>query len=388
MKNKLLNTLILMPFFWGFSGLMLFRNGDKLMIVTIIISIIATLSHYGFDTIKNNIRDRGLWLIFAVTMYAIFSYYYHGSSSREMRALVGALLLLLTFPRTLISKYHFKWLIAIGSIVVLSSTYYFSGYLQLQRVDWPLNAIPHATMGAVITIVTLVLLLDEKNSRNKIILSLFLSLSIAALLINQTRGIWLSVVIAAIVILFLKVKIKHINWRYMLITLVILAIGVFAAKSHIQRSIDKTATEIAQIKSGDFTSSIGIRLELWMVSPEIIAEQPIFGHGNKDREKLNEIVARGGVSKDLAEFKHYHNQYIDRLVSGGIVSLILLLALLVYPLLFILPGVNQQIGIGIAIIYGIASLTDVPFNHGATLFIYLLLIFTLQLKIKNDEVNH
>ncbi|EDM67629.1 Putative O-antigen ligase [Moritella sp. PE36] len=385
MKEKLYNALILMPFIWAFSGLLLFRNGDKLMIVAILISITATLLHYGFDSIKQNLRDRGLWLIFTLTIYAVFSYYYHGSSSREMRALLGAMLLLLTFPRILLSKYHLKWLVALGSTVVLSSTYYLSEYLQIHRVDWPLNAIPHATIGAVIAIVTLVLLLDEKNNRNKMMLSLCFSLSIAALLINQTRGIWLSVVIAAILILFLKVKIKHINWRYTLITLVILSIGVYVAKPQIQQRIDKTSTEIVQIKSGDFTSSIGIRLELWMISPEVIAERPILGHGNGDQEKLNEIVARGGVYKRLVEFKHYHNQYIDRLVSGGIVSLILLLALLTYPLLFLLPGVNQQIGIGISIVYATAGLTDVPFNHGATLFMYLLLIFTL--KTKSYGVN-
>lgn len=385
MKEKLFNLLIMLPFIWLFSGLVFFKNGDKLIVVLILISIIATLFNYGLHSIKRNIHDKGLWIVIVMVAYAIFSYYYHGSSSREMRALLGATVLLFVFPRNLITKNVLKWLILLGSIAILFSTYYFSVHLRLARVQWPINAIPHATMGAVIAILALTLLLNEKKNRDRRILSFCLILSVAAVVINQTRGVWLSLIVASIIILL--PKLKHINWKYALITVFIFFITVYIARPQIQQRINETQAEMTTIKSGDLSSSIGLRLQMWTLAPKLIEKNPILGSGNGHKDIFNALNAQGYISSELMEFSpaHYHNQYIDRLIKGGVIGLVLLLAIFTYPVVVATSGINQQISIGIVSIYAIASLTDVPFNHGPSFFMYLLLIFSL--KLKNDEAN-
>lgn len=387
MKDKLYNTLILTPFLWAFSGLLLLRNGDKLMIVAIVISIIVTLLKYGTRSIKDNIKDKGFWLVLVITAYAVFSYYYHGASSREMRALVGVTLLLLIFPRELINERVLKRLIFLGSVVLLASTYYFSLYLNLSRPQWPINAIPHATIGGVIVVLALILLINSHDYRDKIILGFVILLSIGAVIMNQTRGIWLALIIVFTIILLSKLKIKRINWKYTLITMIICSLGAYVAKPKLEQRIKETQAEIAMIQSGNLNSSIGFRFQLWALAPKFIEGHSILGSGNSHKDIFNALAQKGEVSTKLKRFApaHYHNQYLDRLIKSGAIGLILLLLMLTYPLFFTQPGVNRQIAIVVVAIYALAGITDVPFNHGSTLFMYLLLIFTLN--SKNDEAS-
>ncbi|PKH05366.1 O-antigen ligase [Moritella sp. Urea-trap-13] len=377
MTDKLLKILILMPFIWTFTGLLLLRNGDKLMIVAIMISIIATLLSYGFDSIKKNIHDKGLWIVLVVTGYTAFSYYYHGASSREIRALVGVLLLLLTFPRELINTHVLKWLLFFGSIFLFLSSYYFSVYLHLIRGAWPINAIPHGTMGATIAILALVCLLNERESRNKIILACALLISISGLVMNPTRGIWLALLIAAFVIL--SPKIKMFSWKYSLIFIAIFAFALYVEKPRIEQHVmTVTQSEIKDIKVGNFNNSIGVRLQLWMAAAKNTAVNPILGSGDGHQKLLEKLSLEGDVISVVTMFSHYHNQFLDRLVKGGIVGLMLLLTIFIYPFYSTSAGIYRQIAIAVVTVYAVAGLTDVPLNHGAPLFMYLLLMFTLK----------
>ncbi|WP_392340485.1 O-antigen ligase family protein [Moritella marina] len=384
MTDKLFKILILLPFMWSFTGLLLLRNGDKLMVVAIVVSIIATLLNYGIDSIKQNIHDKGLWLVLTVTGYAVFSYYYHGASSREMRTLLGTTLLLLTFPRELINARILKWLTVLGSIVLFLSTYYFSVVLHLPRANWPINAIPHGTMGATITVLSLVFLINAKNYRDRIILAFALLMSVSGLVMNPTRGIWLALIIAVMIILFSKLKIKQINWKYVLISMVILSLATYAAKAKFEQRIKYTQAEITKIQSGNLNTSIGIRLQLWMAASKISTTNPILGNGDNHQLLLEQLAEQDVVTKIVTRFSHYHNQYLDQMVKRGIIGVILLFAVLIYPLLSTSKGINRQIAIAVVTVYAVAGLTDVPLNHGAPLFMYLLLMFTLK---KNNEAS-
>lgn len=383
-KDRLYKTLILMPFLWSFTGLLLLRNGDKLMIIVIVISIMATLLHYGVSSIKKNFTDKGLWVILVYTVYTAFSYYYHGASSREIRTLVGITLLLLTFPRELINTRVLKRLTVLGSVIILSSSYYFSVYLNLYRTDWPINAIPHGTLAAVITILAFVFLLNANHYRDRIILIFAILMSSSAVIMGQARGVWLALIIALLITLFSKLKIKHINWKYVLISIVILSLGAYVAKPKLEQRIKQTQAEITKIQSGDLNSSIGIRLQLWSASAKIINENPILGSGDAHQILLRDLALKGEITNVVKNFTHYHNQYLDQLVKKGGIGLILLLLLFIYPLVSTSGGINRQMAIAVVVVCTVAGITDVPLNHGAPLFMYILLMFTLK---KNDEAS-
>ncbi len=117
---------------------------------------------------------------------------------------------------------------------------------------------------------------------------------------------------------------------------------------------------------------------MWMLAPELIKQKPILGHGQEQREVLKDKLKNGGISNQLFYFvsAHYHNQALDTMVKSGVVGLILVVALLLYPLMIVrnLPLIDEYIVIGLVSLFFIAGLTDVPFNHPQPLILYLLFL--------------
>ena len=387
-KSSIYNTLILLPFYWLFSGMLMISGGDKPMVAMVIISIIATLCCYGFSTIKVNIKqDKFLWVILAVTAYTIFSYYYHGYSSRGVRAILCAALFLSFFPRQLFSLRFLSVMMAIGSLCSLFMPLYYGEYLNAGRSAWPINAIPHATISASIGLLALSLSITSGKHRTISIFT-FVVCTIA-LLLSQTRGLWLGYFAITGVIFIIKFKGLLAHKKVTLIAIAVVALCGFTLKPVIESRVNSTIDEVNKIAHGDLDTSFGLRLQMWQLTPQLIEGHIIFGQGSEHYKRFNSLYKQGDVSKTLKNFKpaHYHNQYIDKLVKDGVIGLFLLVALLVTPLLSISDKtrVTRYMLSSLVLLYAIAGLTDVPFNHAQTLLLYLLLICTLQATTQTKE---
>ncbi|MGF1789123.1 O-antigen ligase family protein [Photobacterium profundum] len=388
-KENVFKFLMLLPYIWLFTGLLVLRNSDKTMIVMMIIAIAATLFHRGLVPIKENLKnDKTLWVLLVITGYAIFSYFYHGVSSREIRALIGASLFLICFPRELLTQKVLLGLTLLGSSLCLAYACYYNLYLNIGRSRWPINAIPFATMCAVFGMLAITQLSRTSSLSIKLQVSLALILSLSAIILTETRGIWLGFIVTAAIILLLKAKNNGISWKYATIGLAaFISIG-FIVKPQIEQRIEQTQTEISTITSGNLNTSIGLRFQMWKLAPDMLRDNYILGLGNKHALRFSELYKQGIISKALFSFQpaHYHNQYLDKLIKTGIIGLFLLLALLALPLAQSKKLVTERKYqlIGISSLFAIAALTDVPFNHGQTLFTYLLLVCGLSNFKKND----
>ncbi|MEH6530275.1 MAG: O-antigen ligase family protein [Photobacterium frigidiphilum] len=379
-KDNIFKLLMLLPYIWLSTGLLVLRNSDKTMIVMMIIAIAATLIHRGLAPIKENLKnDKTLWVLLVITGYALFSYYYHGGSSREIRALIGASLFLICFPRELLTQRILLGLTLLASSLCLAYACYYNLYLNIERGHWPVNAIPFATMCATFGILAIAQLSRTSSLSVKLQATLALILCLTAIMFTETRGIWLGFTIAAAIILLLKIKNQGINWKYAIIGITVLLSIVFVAKPQIEQRIVQTQEEVTLITSGNLnTSSIGLRFQMWKLAPDMIKDNSILGLGDKHTLRFDELNKQGLVSKELFDFKpaHYHNQYLDKLIKNGAFGLLFLLALLIVPITqskYVCMGRKYKI-IGIVSLFAIAALTDVPFNHGQTLSMYLLLI--------------
>lgn len=378
-KENIFKFLMLLPYVWLFTGLLVLRNSDKTMIVMMIIAIAATLLHRGLVPIKENLKnDKTLWLLLVITGYALFSYFYHGGSSREIRALIGASLFLICFPRELLTQKILLGLTLLASSLCLAYACYYSLYINIDRAEWPINAIPFATMCAVFGVLAIAQLSRTASLNVKLQAALALIFSLTAIIFTDTRGIWLGFTIAAIIILLLKIKNKGINWKYTTIGLAaLLSIG-FIVKPQIEQRIVQTQAEINAITSGNLDTSIGFRFQMWKLAPDMLKDNYILGLGDKHALRFDNLHNQGLVSERLFNFKpaHYHNQYLDNFIKTGGIGLLLFLALLIVPITqvkYVSTDRKYKI-IGIVGLFAIAALTDVPFNHGQTLSTYLLLI--------------
>ncbi|MGF1680931.1 O-antigen ligase family protein [Photobacterium minamisatsumaniensis] len=376
-KSTITNSLILLPLYWLFSGMLIMGGGDKPMVAMVIISIVATVLTYGSKTLKENLRsDKVLWVLLAITLYAIFSYLYHGLSSREIRGVLTATLLLTVLPRHLITSKILLILILLGSISSLGTAYYNGIYLDLPRGAWPINAIPQATLSAIIALLAFCLSQKFTGKMRGVALLSFM-LGTIAVVLSQTRGIWLAYSCTLLILIFLHARHLVLNKKVILISIAAIFSTGFLFKPIIEHRVKQTQYELNKITSGNLNTSIGLRLQMWKISSKIVADNWVLGTGDEHKARFDLLAEQGEVSAYFVKHRppHYHNQYIDRYIKNGVVGLALLLALLITPIV-ITKGRSSSVN-SLCLVITIASLTDTPLNHAQTILMFTVLITLL-----------
>ena len=278
-------------------------------------------------------------------------------------------------------------MMAIGSICSLFMAFYYGQYLDLPRPSWPINAIPQATVSASIGVIALSSSFISEKYR-AISIFTFIMCTIAILL-SQTRGLWLGYFTITSVLFIIRFKSLVINKKLTLIAVAVIALCGFTLKPVIESRVNTTISEMNKIANGNFNTSFGYRLQMWQLTPQLIEGHLILGQGGNHYKRFNSLYKQGEVSNGLKHLNpaHYHNQYIDRLVKSGVIGLFLLIALLITPLLSLSkkPLITRYTLNSLVSLYAIAALTDVPFNHAQTLLLYLFMICILQATSQNKE---
>lgn len=394
-KKYLINGLILLPFIWLSTGLLILRNGDKTMVAMVIISLITTLLVYGLTTLKTNIStNKLLWLLCVICGYFLFSYYYHGLSSREIRSFIAATLLVAIFPSSLLTKKFIIWLTVISALISFFFAYYCMIYMHWSRGAWPINAIPYGTLIAGISVIALSLSLTLTNYKEKAVTFLAFILSSYGLIITESRGVWLGFIfaLAVIFVVFITTKKIKITWRSIVIAIILIGGVSIISKPLISQRLSQTHQEYSDIKSGDLNTSIGLRLQMWQSAPMLIEHHELLGQGNQYLTSLDNLYHQGHISKSLYEAQppHFHNQYVDYMVKKGIVGLILLLCLLILPLRLLKNASTLQryITISLVSLFAVASFTDVPLNHGQTIFMYIFWLGCFTTTSNNEHADN
>ena len=283
-KKYLINGLILLPFIWLSTGMLILRNGDKTMVAMVIISLITTLIVYGLTTLKRNLStNKLLWLLLIICGYFLFSYYYHGLSSREIRSFIAATLLVAIFPSSLLTKKLIIWLTVISALISFCFAYYCMIHMHWSRDAWPINAIPYGTLIAGISVIALSLSLTLTNYKEKAVTFLAFILSSYGLIITESRGVWLGFIFALTVIfvVFITTKKIKITWRSVVIAIVLIGGVSIISKPLISQRLSQTHQEYSDIKSGDLNTSIGLRLQMWQSAPMLIEHHELLGQGDR-----------------------------------------------------------------------------------------------------------
>lgn len=381
-KKQIYTAFLLLPYFFAFTGMLVLDSGDKKLIPLILVSIIISLFSLKIKVVKNNLSSPFIWLILMTCIYAMFSYYYHGSSSREIRALIGSTLFLLIFPYKLLSKKIIRTLILLGSITLCINSIYFNVYIGIERDAGYINPIPYATIVALLATIAFSLLIENSNIKEKRLPFISFILCIPPLILSEARGVWFafSVTIFTVYIfrLIKRPQSKTQVVSILLTSTLILSFGGYLFKDKLSHRYYNTIEEIKKINEGNYETSIGFRIQMWELAPDLIQRKPILGHGQHHEKILKERLEEQSISNSLYYFasSHYHNQFIDKAVKSGFVGLILIIALLLYPLkkVTFMEEYEKYITISFVTLLFTSGLTDVPFNHPQPLVIYLLFL--------------
>ncbi|WP_373949445.1 O-antigen ligase family protein [Vibrio pomeroyi] len=386
-KNHIYTVLLVLPYFFSVTGMMILGDGDKKLIPFILVSIIVSIILFKKTIIVQNLRHPFIWMLCTLCLYSIFSYYYHGASSRELRALIGITLFLLFFPNELLQKKTIRCILLTGGLFICANSLYFNVYVGIERDAGYINPIPYATASALLFIAAFSLAIENSTFKNKLINTFTTLLYLPPILLSEARGVWLALLLSISLIIFFRcVTNKPSKYQVLFfttITAILLSASLILFKDKISQRYNHTVYEINNIKSGNYDTSIGWRLQLWKLAPEFYTQSPIIGqgHGESYNKILKEKLDNNTISHFIYYYasSHYHNQIIDKLVKSGIVGLLLLSGLLVFPLLALnhLLIYEKFIVIGATSLFFFAGLTDVPFNHPQPLILYLLLLIPI-----------
>lgn len=398
MARDIIHYFIFAPAVYVLTVMWWIPEGEKYVPGIVIISLLARL----FTTAK---KENGLlrfsvenskeylFLIFAtwlVVVYGAFVYFWNGDSWTELRALLAMAIYVLAIRGLLVTERLFKGLLVLSGVGFFLLTWglYATGY---SRVGGFINPIPYATaLGAVLVMVFVVALFD-RGEKNKVAFYVLGVGLLSALFMTQTRGVILPVLALMFSLLSIRILGSKRKWKGIFALIgVAIAFSGFGVMISGDR-ISQTAVELESIAEGDHSGSIGLRLQMWVSAIEIWRHSPIVGNGNAHADVLAEMYKAGDVSQELFEFSpsHYHNQYLDFLVKKGAFGLFIWLLFLVAFVIYVSrSGAGPVVwgGLSIIALYVLAGLTDVPFRHPASIYMFfsLLLISVAGLSRKSS----
>lgn len=385
--EKITEYFFALTIFFAFGFLYASARGHSYLSILVVISIILGVINFVYNKKTIALNSGCGVLLKTILMYGlvmIFNRLSHGEDSALVRITLFLTAFVFFVPKTaLIKNYAIYGVIAGGWVV---------GFLAIVeaskgvvRVEGYTNAILFAQGALVIFILNLHIIFNEsKAATKKLITIIGAGLSLIAIYLSQSRGVWLSLVVVTTVYLFFNRDILVKNIKLMLSGAIIMFVAFsYNSNIFIQR-VDDVKHDFIQMEQGNYQTSIGLRLVVWKSAWLGFLEYPLIGVGKDGIDELKKqqvsehkvnpvlLVGDGGLG-----MPHAHNQYLNQLVMRGLVGFIPMMILLASPIFM-----REQfglLGIYLASAYLVSGLTDVPLEQKETLYIFLfsLLFATL-----------
>ncbi|KRB15065.1 ligase [Mesorhizobium sp. Root695] len=152
-----------------------------------------------------------------------------------------------------------------------------------------------------------------------------------AIIYSGSRIAWLALLIAGIAVLLInRHRLRGRNAIRLLLLLV--AVGVVIAAFGFQAisgRVDFLRSDWNALgASGNYGTSVGIRVALWQIGLKAFHDMPVFGHGVGATQLLIKQGFHDQFAMD-AGFNHFHNGFLTTLVQAGILGAVTLAAIFV-----------------------------------------------------------
>lgn len=381
------NTFLLSPLAFMLMSIFNFSETKSILSRLIpVVCIYVLVRHREIikDNFNSHLKSFFVFGFFVIAIYSIYSIF-RGDEFSLARTLIASLAYLVFVPWKRINPKTIYYIIAIAAIVCGLNAFYERYALNVHRVGIAINPIPYALYVSFLVLSCVSLLLNPQSKVLKLLASIGGLLALAAIIMTDVRGV---ILFLPVVIIYLVITTIKPIWKYYIASIlgVVLLLGVFYTifQTEINTRITQTQNEIALIKQGNLTSSIGIRLDLWMHGAHVITQNPMFGLGDKGLEDSIATMPNPGAAMQ----PHLHNQYLDFLARYGIVGTLVIVlfcgSLIVNVSCNGFEYIGNPLVNSMLMMLVLAGLTDVPLHH--THVIYLLTILC-GLLIRFSDLN-
>ncbi len=240
--------------------------------------------------------------------------------------------------------------------------------------------IDYSVFLAFTSIILLNRLLSMRYSLKEKLIILFFFLTITGnLFINDGRTGQLAFMVGIFATIFIhyKINIKSIIASVILISIIFSSAYTFSNK--FQTRVHAAQSDIERIMNGQLNSSWGIRVAMYFVAADIAKENPILGVGVGDYKiAAKEALAKNdhNFHKTVIEFipkHHFHSQYLNILVQGGIIGLLIFLMIFYqFAKLSILDPELKELSLLIIILMMTAFIAEPLFLKQFTNMLFIL----------------
>lgn len=223
----------------------------------------------------------------------------------------------------------------------------------------------------------------DYSFKEKLLLFLFFCSTTGNLFLSVGRTGQVAFIFAIIVMFFLYYKLHIKTIIYSFLSLLIIFTIAFNSSDMFEKRVNLAKTDIEKIIDGDLYSSWGIRVAYWMVSYEILKDNPILGVGIGDykqaivetleKEKFDNLPQE---MKNFMEEYHVHNQFLMVIIQTGLIGIIIII-LLFYNLLKIsLYAKNEHRNVFVLfwVIYLISCMADPLWYKQFTLVLWVFIV--------------
>lgn len=304
---------------------------SKLNIPILLFVLVMTLSLTNSDYFRISLNDYIIFLSYFILYFFIRN---NITIKIELKSFIKIFFLtsLLVSLYTLIQYYDYDPYLK--GLSYLSST--------IGQKNWISNY-----LAMIFPIVFSYFLLEELK-KNKITYYFLLSIIYMTLMICQSRGIWISILLTAILAVYIifkfnLLKIFHKNKKWLVLLLVtFLIITIIYSTDNLLNKSAITVKERAMSTFDEQDPSINSRMLIWRTTFEMIKDKPIFGSGI-GTFRMNYLDYQGKLlEKNPNYIKYYtksgdaHNEYLQIWAELGIIGLglFLLIFYFVYHAVF------------------------------------------------------
>ncbi len=199
--------------------------------------------------------------------------------------------------------------------------------------------IDYSVFMAVTSILLLSRLFSEHFSKKeKLFMFLFFLSTTGNLFLGMGRTGQVALVAGIIVMLFLYLKPSLKSFFIGLVLISSIYGAGYTLSDTFQNRVKSAISDISSIQQKHFDNSWGIRVVYWMITYDILKDNPLIGVGIGDyQDTIQEYVEKNSypISHETKEFikvNHAHNQFLMSLIQTGLIGLILTLNI-IYTLL-------------------------------------------------------
>lgn len=167
--------------------------------------------------------------------------------------------------------------------------------------------------------------------RSKLPMLIFFITSTGNLMISIGRTGQLALLVAMLVAIIIHYRLSIKSLLIFSLLSVVLFLGSYSSIGLFQKRIDMGISDVREFQKGNFDTSWGLRAAFWIVTYDILRENPLVGAGIGDYRIASagalKTHAHGFSSETIAwcSDTHFHNQYLMILAQTGLVGFALMI---------------------------------------------------------------